>query len=405
MLSTSDSHKLQQYVQHINSVPSLNTYSPDSVKMMKTIYDQAVAASKQPVSAQITSERFSSESSTGSLYGSVDHTIRASIQASNKYSINAVLTIGKRTYNMFFVFPSQSTTISNSVRGKHFAEVRDFLKRAHIWLLVASHYASPQCSSEVDVYLYMTPHKKVLPTSDEGAVSQVHINTALTTQCSQKTEIVLFRREEVFKVFVHESCHNLGLDFSGFPGANEMAKQVVAGIFPIQSELCIYESYCEMWAELVNIVIADIVAHPRRRGFETAWPAIVRNINVERRFTMFQVAKLLTHNNMGYADLMKPGNLYREKTEAFCYFVLKSIMLFHCDDFLAWCFRNNVSGHGVSLQFNQANAKKYVVDLIASHYKSPEYVEALNKTHEHFVKNRARLPALIRNTMRMTIIE
>ena len=240
---------------------------------------------------------------------------------------------------------------------------------------------------------------------DEGAVSQVHINTALTTQCSQKTEIILFRREEVFKVFIHESCHNLGLDFSGFYEANEMAKQVVAGIFPIQSELCIYESYCEMWAELVNIVIADVVAHPRRRGFETAWPAIVRNINVERRFTIFQVAKLLTHNNMGYADLMKPGNLYREKTEAFCYFVLKSIMLFYCDDFLAWCFRNNVPGHGVSLQFNQANTKKYVVDLVVSRYKSPEYVEALNKTHEHFVKNRSRLPALIRNTMRMSIIE
>jgi len=405
MSSTSDSHKLQQYVQHINSVPSLNIYSPNSVKMMKIIYDQAVEASKQPVSAQITGERFSGESSTGTLYSSVDHTIRASIQASNKYSINAILTIGKRTYNMFFVFPSQSTTISNSVRGKHFAEVRDFLKRAHIWLSIASHYASPQCSSEVDVYLYMTPQKKVLPTSSADSVSPVHINTALTTSCSQKTEIVLYRREEVFKVFIHESFHNLGLDFSGFPGANEMAKQVVAGIFPIQSELCIYESYCEMWAELVNIVIVDVVAHPRRRGFETAWPAIMLGINAERRFTIFQVAKLLTHNNMGYADLMKPGNSYREKTEAFSYFVLKSIMLFHCDDFLAWCFRNNNSGHGVSLQFDQANAQKYVVDLIVSHYKSPKYVEALNKTQEHFVKNRARLPALIRNTMRMSIIE
>ena len=405
MSSASDSHKLQQYVQHINSVPSLNTYSPNSMKMMKTIYDQAVEASKQPVSAQITGERFSSESSTGSLYSSVDHTIRASIQASNKYSINAVLTIGKRTYNLFFVFPSQSTTISNSVRGKHFAEVRDFLKRAHIWLSIAYHYASPQCSSEVDVYLYMTPQKKVLPTSSTDSVSPVHINTALTTSCSQKTEIILYRREEVFKVFIHESFHNLGLDFSGFPGANDMAKQVIAGIFPIQSELCIYESYCEMWAELVNIVISDVVAHPRRRGFETAWPAIMHDINAERRFTMFQVAKLLTHNNMKYADLMKPGNSYREKTEAFSYFVLKSIMMFHCDDFLAWCFQNNDLGHAVSLQFDQANAKKYVVDLIVSQYKSPKYVEALNKTQEHFVKNRARLPALIRNTMRMSIIE
>ena len=104
MSSTSDSYKLQQYVKHINSVSPLNTYSPDSMKIIKKIYNQAFAANKQPVSAQITGERFSSESYSGSLYSSVDHTIRASIQASNKYSINAILTIGKRTYNMFFVF-------------------------------------------------------------------------------------------------------------------------------------------------------------------------------------------------------------------------------------------------------------------------------------------------------------
>ena len=402
MSSTSDSYKLQQYVKHINSVSPLNTYSPDSMKIIKKIYNQAFAANKQPVSAQITGERFSSESYSGSLYSSVDHTIRASIQASNKYSINAILTIGKRTYNMFFVFLLRTTTISSTVRSKYFSVVRDFLKRAYIWLSVASHYASSQCSSEVDVYLYITPYKKVLPKPDEGAVSPIHINTALTTSCSPKTEIVLYRREEVFKVFIHESFHNLGLDFSGFPGANDMAKQVVAGIFPVQSDMCIYESYCEMWAEIVNIVIVDVVSYPRRRCFETAWPAIVRGINVERRFTMFQVAKLLTHNNMNYMYLMTPSNSYREKTEAFCYFVLKSIMLFYCDDFLAWCFRNNIQG---GLLFNNTSAKKYVDDLIVSHYKSTDYVEALNKTQEHFVKNRERIPALIRNTMRMSIIE
>ena len=77
-------------------------------------------------------------------------------------------------------------------------------------------------------------------------------------------------------------------------------------------------------------------------------------------------------------------------------------MLFYCDDFLAWCFRNNIQG---GLLFNNTSAKKYVDDLIVSHYKSTDYVEALNKTQEHFVKNRERIPALIRNTMRMSIIE
>jgi hypothetical protein len=157
-----------------------------------------------------------------------------------------------------------------------------------------------------------------------------------------------------------------------------------------------------MWAEVINIVIQDVVEHPRRRGFETAWPTIVRHINMERRFTMFQAAKVLTHNGVRYADLMVPGNQYQEKAEVFCYYILKSILMFHCDAFLAWCSKNNASS---GLQFDPANAEKYVRDLIVGYYNNGGYVEALNKTHEHFVKNRARLPALIRNTMRMTVIE
>ena len=117
---------------------------------------------------------------------------------------------------------------------------------------------------------------------------------------------------------------------------------------------------------------------------------------------MFQVAKVLTHNDMNYDDLTVVGNKYREKTEIFCYYVLKSILMFHCDAFLAWCSKNNAAS---GLQFDPANAEKYVRDLIVGYYNNVGYVEALNKTQEHFVKNRARLPALIRNTMRMTIIE
>ena len=172
----------------------------------------------------------------------------------------------------------------------------------------------------------------------------------------------------------------------------------------------IYECYTEMWAEIINIIVADIVAHPRRRGFETAWLAIVRQINMERRFTMFQVAKLLYHNNMTYDDLLRPGNKYCEKSSAFCYFVLKSLLLFRCDAFLDWCIKHNIdrgeqSCGGGRLQFNPAKAETFVNELIIAHYRNPEYVETLHKTHAYFVKSRSKMPLLLRNTMRMTITE
>lgn len=424
-MASSDSEKLQQYVQHITSVPNLHQYSPESKQLIKTIYDYVITASRTPAVYQVLEERFSSESAKGAIYDGIEHTVRTHIESLNKYSINVSLSVGGRTYRLFFVFPMSRDTITNAIRAKCGAEVDAFVKRAHIWLSVASHYASIKCSKTVDAYLYMTALKKTLPSGPDAVIDREHANTAFTTSCQETTEIMLYRREEAFKVFVHESFHNLGLDFSAFETATISSRLAVQQIFPVSSKLSVYETYCEMWAEVINIVIQDVVEHPRRRGFETAWPTIVRHINMERRFTMFQAAKVLSHNGVRYADLMVPGNRYQEKTEVFCYYILKSILMFHCDAFLAWCSKNNAAS---GLQFNPANAEKYVRDLIVGYNhvealpsgaasnplkkdgrlfinQNVGYVEALNKTQEHFVKNRARLPALIRNTMRMTVIE
>jgi len=391
---------VEQYVQHINTVPPLNKYSADSVRLLKTIYEQALTSSWLSSSSSV-EEVFSTTFKKGTMYDSVDHIVKTHLESGNHYSVNVVLNVGERTYRLFFVFPMKRDTITAAIRRKYRAEVDDFVVRAHIWLSVASHYASTQCSKTVDVYLYMTGLKKTLPVKGDDILDTIHANTAFTTSCQKTTEIILYRKEEAFKVFIHESFHNLGLDFSASADAAEKAKVAVQTVFPVSSRMCVYETYCEMWAEIVNVVIEDVVAHPRRRGFETAWPAIARTINMERRFTMFQVAKVLTHNDMNYNDLMVAGNKYREKTEIFCYYVLKSILMFHCDAFLSWCAKNNPKS---GLQFDATNAEKYVKDLVIVYHTKPEYLLALNKTHEHFVKNRARMPALIRNTMRMTVL-
>lgn len=411
MAINSDSQKLGSYIQHIHSVNPLNTYSAQSRNLVKTIYEQGIVASNIPMDAQIVGEIFSSSVVRGSYFDSLDPQISEIISSTNTYLIRATLKVGIRTYNMFFVFPMTHNNISGLIRGKCLAYVKAFLKRAHIWLNIASHYACPKCSTVVNVYLYLISHKKEVPRIMAEPVDKIHINSAFTTPCMESTEIVVFRREEAFKVFIHESFHNLGLDFSAFENVNKRAEQIVRSVFHIGvAEMAVYECYTEMWAEIINIIVADIIAHPFRRGFETAWRSIVRQINVERRFTMFQVAKLLCHNNMTYDDLLKPGNKYCEKTNAFCYFVLKSVLLFRCNAFLDWCVKHNIdrgeqSCGGGRLQFNPAKAESFANELIVAHYKNPEYVEALHKTQTYFVKNKSKMPVLLRNTMRMTITE
>ena len=50
-------------------------------------------------------------------------------------------------------------------------------------------------------------------------------------------------------------------------------------------------------------------------------------------FSMYQMNKVLNHNGISYEDLVKNKNtdLYREASNVFAYYVLKTIMLYHND--------------------------------------------------------------------------
>ena len=53
-----------------------------------------------------------------------------------------------------------------------------------------------------------------MPDSNIDIIDQIHVNTGFTTTCPVDSEIVIFREEEWFKVFIHETFHNFALDFS-----------------------------------------------------------------------------------------------------------------------------------------------------------------------------------------------
>jgi hypothetical protein len=98
-----------------------------------------------------------------------------------------------------------------------------------MWLYVANHYASRECSQKMNIYIYFTDFKKVLPTS-ERMIHRENANTAFTTSCQTVTEINLYREEEWFKVLIHETFHNLGLDFSEVD--DKSSRNAILKIFP-----------------------------------------------------------------------------------------------------------------------------------------------------------------------------
>ena len=75
----------------------------------------------------------------------------------------------------------------------------------------------------------------------DKVISASHVNGGLSNICQIDGRILVYRKEEWFKVLIHESMHNYGLDFSILDIS--MANKKLHSIFSIQTDIKIFESY------------------------------------------------------------------------------------------------------------------------------------------------------------------
>ena len=210
--------------------------------------------------------------------------------------------------------------------------------KVFLWFFVADSYTSNTCSTHVHVYLYLTDHIKELPKHSHTAVNQLHVNTAFTTGCQKTTDIHVYRKEEWFKVLIHESFHNLGLDFIGIDQEiQDEGNRVLQELFHVSvPDLRFYETYCEMCAEIMNSLFYCFFT-----GKNKSNQTIIHNVHTcltyESIFSMLQCTKILTHNGLIFEDIFRHPekmNHYKESTQVFSYYVLKCIFMVHFTDFI-----------------------------------------------------------------------
>jgi hypothetical protein len=312
-----------------------------------------------------------------------------------------------------------------------------FCKRAidkiERWLSFILSIAPAKCANSLAIYVCFTEHKKVLP-SNIGAlynggdksshpdvrsvspelVGQIHANTAFTTSCSRENTIFIYRKEEWFKVLIHESFHCLGLDFSEL--RSDSPDNVIRSAFPALSpnvDVRLYETYCEMWAEIINVLFLCGPATIRCKSVRYAhlsktrtqkevsraagFNCVARLLKYERMYSVFQANKLLRHYGLSYADLFDKTRVYQEKTQAFSYYVLKSILMWNLDAFMQWCLANNPTPY--SLEFAKPKVVAYA-RMLQSNSRDASYMDAMRE-----IGGIERCGKTLATTMRMCLFE
>ena len=323
------------------------------------------------------------------FYHIVDE-IREEIEVFSKIGKRYSFTIGSRPIVIYAIYPYRTKVDTK----KTFKLLDESVKKMYCWLYAANNFAPRECSREIVIYWYLTDRKKHIPKKGTNLpFDEIHANTAFTRACPiESNAIYIFRKEEWFKVFIHETFHSLGMDFASM--SDEYAKKAMFEIFPVRCDLRFYEAYTETWAEIINILFLSM-----EKNGGLVYKNVETSLKCERMFSIFQKTKVLHHHKMNYRDICSPSN-YTENTNVFSYFILKSIFLFFCNEFVEWCALKNKGT--VAFKKTPMNIIA-LVDFIKSKYKHPAYLYTIQQMEEWY--SHANKKGFEMNTMRMSIHE
>lgn len=338
----------------------------------------------------------------GKMYNIMPNEAKQCIESGNTYGKQFHFTIEHQTIELVILYIfSDDDNVDSVSETKLNAFFDDCVYKIFTWLSFAYKQKHNECSQTLNIYLYLTDLFKILPENNDIAIDWIHANTAFTTSCSPSTEINIFRDEEWFKVFIHESFHCLGFDFSHSHELSSQSKFMILDIFHVESNVNLFETWCEMWGELFNIIIyvANDIPH---KSNDVIIEKIKYYFKYEQIFSVFQCIKVLHHQNLSYKDIItKSGKvLYKENTNVLSYYIIKSIFMFHIVDFFNFTVNNNQS----SLIFINSleNITNYC-NLIKAKYNNPTYLLIINNMEKWF--DMCKECKLENITMRMSVLE
>ena len=205
----------------------------------------------------------------------------------------------------------------------------------------------------------------------KGRAIPDHLNSGYTESYK---ELVIYRKEEFLKVFIHECFHLFCLEFS--ETYTTQYKEMLKSIFKVESDYLLFESVCEYWARTLNCAFVSFFMKTDMT-FQEFEKIFVLNLSMETIFSMIQMKNYLSLHDLTYEDLLKKRVVpYKEETNGFCYYVITSILMFHYQPTMNWFVNHNET----MLNFSKSNKDLYLFhQYLQSIYNSKDFIDVLKK--------------------------
>ncbi len=177
---------------------------------------------------------------------------------------------------------------------------------------------------DVNIKLVLSPFKKVI-SNNKDHLTAYNVNSGFTIRYVGKSDIVIFREEEIIKVLIHELLHSFDIDSKTI---NDVYDLEFMRIFNKETKINLNESFTESFACLINVCLASIYYSKRHK--KTLIDNFLRLIENERKYILSVGEKVGKYN--------KSNRI--EQTNITSYYVLKAVNWINIEDFAKYMVRN-----------------------------------------------------------------
>ncbi len=290
-------------------------------------------------------------------------------------------------YTYIFTHPSFPTKLK---MGSSSQILTPSIERDGIKLLYLILYFQYFCNKNLiqEIYYYPSVFKKVF---SKNPLSPREVNSGVTfieraeNQHQHNGKIVLFRKEEVYKVCIHEMIHSFHMDYPLIIHSHSMKSELCSN-YPI----LLNEAYTESLATMLNLYFVYL----QKERFMTSYGVyhIPEHfvINITKLRAMFKnelnyelglSKKVLYHNGLKYDELYKLVKedsclkTFLQHTNVFSYYVLKPLILNNIDFYDD--FMKNYTNYGFMKKEGIEVLENYILNNMKE--QNSHYVKSLKR--------------------------
>ena len=272
------------------------------------------------------------------------------------FPIEIVEKINDTLYQQYiFKLKKQNYYFTINIYSKSPINIDHYITNIKTILLLFIHYKPITYKKYNTITIYLTDYEKKL-----NGINITHYN--INSGYTYKNEIKIYRKEEWFKVFIHESMHLFDLDFNKYGDFYILKKY-----FPIKSNILLFELYSEFWARIINICILSM-----QQSFSIFKNNFNKYFKMEQLYSALSAKKILELKNLDYKGILKKNN-YKEDTNVFCYYILVSLLFYYIEDTISFFISHNEN----ILNFNEKNVNHFINYIIKIHRKE-EWIHYLD---------------------------